>query len=63
MDTLKVSLEREDIFMIIEALESYQIDIEHASDNGHDNYPYDENQVENLICKLDHILDKSVGDN
>ena len=52
MDTLKVSLERKDIFMIIEALESYQIDIEHASDNGYGNYPYDENQVENLICKL-----------
>ena len=62
MSSLNVSLDREDIFMIIEALESYQIDIEHASDNGHDNYPYDESQVENLICKLDHILDISVGE-
>jgi len=62
MSNLKLSLEREDIFMIIEALESYQIDIEHASDNGHYNYQYDENQVENLICKLDHILDAAVGE-
>lgn len=62
MSSLNVSLDREDIFMIIEALESYQIDIEHASDNGHDNYPYDESQVENLICKLDHILDITVGE-
>jgi hypothetical protein len=62
MSSLKVSLDREDIFMIIEALESYQIDIEHGTDNGHDNYPYDESQVENLICKLDHILDIAVGE-
>lgn len=62
MANLKLSLEREDIFMIIEALESYQIDIEHASDNGYGNYPYDENQVENLICKLDHILDTAIGE-
>ena len=41
----------------MEALEGLQADVKHSNDNGHNtNYPYNEQQVETLIIKLDDFL-------
>jgi len=60
MSSLNVSLNKEDIFMIMEALEGLQADVKHSNDNGHNtNYPYNEQQVVTLITKLDEFLENN----
>ena len=57
MISLNIPLDIADIFMIMEALEGLQADVKHSNDNGHNtNYPYNEQQVETLIIKLDDFL-------
>jgi hypothetical protein len=60
MSSLNISLDKADIFMIMEALEGLQADVKHSNDNGHStNYPYNEQQVETLITKLDEFLENN----
>jgi hypothetical protein len=60
MSSFNISLDKADIFMIMEALEGLQADVKHSNDNGHStNYPYNEQQVETLITKLDEFLENN----
>ena len=60
MSSLNISLDREDIFIIMEALESLQADVKHSIDNGYNtNYPYNEQRVKTLITKFDEFLEKN----
>lgn len=60
MTSFNISLDKADIFMIMEALEGLRADIKHSNDNGHNtNYPYNEQQVETLITKLDEFLENN----
>ena len=60
MSSLNVFLNREDIFMIMEALEGLQADVKHSNDNGYStNYPYNEQQVKTLITKFDEFLENN----
>jgi hypothetical protein len=60
MSSLNISLDKTEIFMIMEALEALQADVKHSIDNGHNtNYPYDEQQVETLITKFDEFLENN----
>lgn len=55
---INISLNDRDIFMIVEALEGLQQDVKHSNDNGYStNYPYSEQEVNNLLTKLDDILE------
>jgi hypothetical protein len=55
---INLSLSDKDILMIVEALEGLQQDVKHSNDNGYStNYPYSEQEVNNLLTKLDDILE------
>jgi hypothetical protein len=55
---INISLNDKDILMIVEALEGLQQDVKHSNDNGYStNYPYSEQEVNNLLTKLDDILE------
>lgn len=57
---INISLNDKDILMIVEALEGLQQDIKHSNDNGYStNYPYSEQEVNNLLTKLDDILENN----
>jgi hypothetical protein len=57
---INLSLSDKDILMIVEALEGLQQDVKHSNDNGYStNYPYSEQEVNNLLTKLDDILENN----
>lgn len=53
---MNINLDKHEIGLILDALESYQLDIEHGFANGH-NYPWDEHDVENLAKYLNGIVE------
>lgn len=53
---MNINLDKHDVFLILDALESYQLDIEHGSKNGHA-YVWTENDVENLVEQFHDELD------
>ena len=44
---MNINLDKHDVGLILDALESYQLDIEHGNKNGHE-YIWTETDVENL---------------
>jgi hypothetical protein len=48
--------DKNDFCMIIDALESYQLDIEHGEENGH-SYPYTVDDVQAVIETMEEVLD------
>jgi hypothetical protein len=54
---MQINLTKDNIFLLLDALYSYQLDIEHGNDNGSP-YVWTETQVELLIKKLDKIIEK-----
>jgi|LakMenEpi03Aug12_release.lakeMendotaPanAssembly.Ray.scaffolds.fasta_scaffold859725_1 hypothetical protein len=62
---MNINLEKHDIGLILDALESYQLDIEsyqldieHGFANGH-NYPWTETDVENLAKYLNGMVEEN----
>lgn len=53
---MNINLEKHDIGLIVDALESYQLDIEHGNSNGY-KYVWTEDEVEGLVGYLNRILD------
>lgn len=53
---MKIDLKKDDIFLLIESLYSYQLDIEHGTDNGY-KYSWSEDQVTKLVDKLTKFLE------
>jgi len=51
---MQINLTKDNIFLLLDALYSYQLDIEHGNDNGSP-YVWTETQVELLIKKLDKL--------
>lgn len=51
-----IDIDKHDIGLILDALESYLLDIEHGNDNGH-SYVWVEQDVENLRDRLNDILE------
>ena len=55
---MNINLEKHDIGLILDALESYQLDIEHGNGNGYE-YVWTETDVENLAKYLNGMLEKN----
>jgi hypothetical protein len=55
---MNINLEKHDIGLILDALESYQLDIEHGNDNGYE-YVWTEDEVGNLVNYLNDTLEKN----
>lgn len=53
---MKIDLKKDDIFLLIDSLYSYQLDIEHGNDNGYE-YSWTEDQVMNLVDKLTKFVE------
>lgn len=53
---MNILLEKHDIFLILEALDSYQLDIEHGEDNGY-KFPWKEKDVKSLKKLLEQYLE------
>lgn len=52
------NIEKHDLSLILDALDSYQSDIEHGNANGHQ-YVWTENDVANLRDQLNDILEEN----
>ena len=55
---MNINLEKHDVGLILDALESYQLDIEHGNKNGNV-YVWTENEVGNLVNYLTNILENN----
>jgi len=55
---MNINLEKHNIGLILESLESYQMDIEHGSANGYE-YVWTTDEVENLAKYLNGIMESS----
>jgi hypothetical protein len=55
---MNINLEKHDVGLIVDALESYQLDIEHGNKNGNV-YVWTENEVGNLVNYLTNILENN----
>ena len=53
---MNVLLEKHDMFLIIDALDAYQLDIEHGEENGY-NFAWTEEDIENLKNLINNYLD------
>lgn len=53
---MNINLDKHDINLILDALESYQLDIEHGNDNGHP-YVWTQKNIENLSTTLINLLE------
>jgi hypothetical protein len=53
---MNINLDKHDVGLILDALESYQQDIEHGEKNGNV-YVWTENEVENLVDYLNDTLE------
>jgi hypothetical protein len=49
---MNYSIKKEDIDLVLEALDSYLMDIEHGTNNGY-KYPYTKTEVKRLIKHLE----------
>ena len=59
---MNINLEKHDISLILDALESYQLDIEHFGNSSTINvnfYPWTESDVENLTKYLNSMLEEN----
>ena len=52
------NIEKHDLSLILDALESYRLDIEHGNANGH-KYIWTEKDVTNLRNQLNDILEEN----
>lgn len=55
---MNINLEKHNIGLIIDALESYQLDIEHGNNNGNV-YVWTEEEVDDLVNYLNKTLEQS----
>ena len=55
---MNINLEKHDISLILESLESYQMDIEHGNANGHE-YIWTTDEVGNLVNYLNDTLEEN----
>jgi hypothetical protein len=55
---MNINLDKHDVGLILDALESYQLDIEHGNKNGNV-YVWTENEVRNLVNYLTNTLEKN----
>ena len=55
---MNINLDKHEIDLILDSLESYQLDIEHGTENGHE-YVWTETDVENLAKYLNGILENN----
>jgi hypothetical protein len=55
---MNINLEKHDIGLILESLESYQMDIEHGNENGYE-YVWTTDEVGDLVDYLNDILDEN----
>ena len=53
---MKINLSKNDIFLLIDSLYSYQLDIEHGTDNGYEYY-WTEDKVMKLVNKLTKFVE------
>ena len=53
---MNINLDKHDVFLILDALESYRVDIEHGNKNNHA-YMWTEQEVENLVEQFHDELD------
>jgi hypothetical protein len=53
---MKIDIKKDDIFLLIDSLYSYQLDIEHGNDNGSP-YVWTEDQVMSLVNKLTKFVE------
>ena len=54
---MNINLDKHDINLILDALESYKLDIEHGNNNGNE-YVWTEDEVKNLSKYLNGMLEK-----
>ena len=55
---MNINLDKHDIGLILDALESYQLDIEHGENNGC-YYIWTTDEVGNLVNRLNDTLEKN----
>jgi len=55
---MNINLDKHEVGLILDSLESYQLDIEHGFANGY-NYPWTETDVENLAKYLNGMLEEN----
>ena len=55
---MNINLKKHDIGLILDALESYKLDIEHGNANGHE-YVWTEDEVGNLVKYLNNVLEEN----
>ena len=55
---MNINLDKHDIGLILDALESYQLDIEHGENNGC-SYIWTTDEVGNLVNRLNDTLEKN----
>jgi hypothetical protein len=55
---MNINLDKHSVGLILDALESYQLDIEHGNDNGNE-YVWTEDEVGNLVNYLNDILEEN----
>jgi hypothetical protein len=53
---MNILLEKHDMFLILDALDSYQLDVEHGEDNGY-NFAWTEKEIENLKNLINKYLE------
>jgi hypothetical protein len=55
---MNINLDKHDVGLILDSLESYQLDIEHGSKNGNE-YVWTEEEVVDLVNYLNDILEEN----
>jgi hypothetical protein len=55
---MNINLNKHEIGLILDALESYQLDIEHGNENGYE-YVWTEVEAENLAKYLNGMLEEN----
>jgi hypothetical protein len=55
---MNINLNKHEVGLILDSLESYQLDIEHGNENGHE-YVWTEDEVGNLVDYLNDTLEKT----
>ena len=55
---MNINLDKHNVGLILDALESYMLDIEHGEDNGC-SYIWTTDEVENLVDYLNDTLEKN----
>jgi hypothetical protein len=55
---MNINLNKHEVGLILDSLESYQLNIEHGNENGHE-YVWTEDEVGNLVDYLNDTLEKT----